>query len=230
EYYVSRAIASQGYRGKDTENRDWNFSLIPVVGIFICNFKVNGLEEDPVTYGGICNLRNGKPIGHSQCYVYIQLPCFRKEELECESLLDKWIYNIKNMGAAQRVAFKSDNEIFNYLDSVGSVAALDPKERHYYEAALKYSRDYNAVLATAREKAEAQGRAEGLAEGRAEGRAEGLAEGRAEGKAEGLAEGLAEGRNEEKYRIAAEMLNNGMDPKVISTITKLSIDEIERMR
>ena len=65
------------------------------------------------------------------------------------------------MGAAQKIAFRTDNDIFNYLDSVSSVAALDPKERYYYDAALRYSRDYHAVLETAKEKAEAEGRAEG---------------------------------------------------------------------
>ncbi|MBD5236633.1 MAG: hypothetical protein HDS62_03745, partial [Bacteroidales bacterium] len=123
EYYVARAIAAQGYKGKDDENKNWDFSLMPVVGVFICNFKVAGLGDSAVTYGGMCDLKTGKPIGKSQCFVYIQLPCFNKEEIECESLLDKWIYNIKHMGAAQKIAFRTDNDIFNYLDSVSSVAA-----------------------------------------------------------------------------------------------------------
>ncbi|MDE5842157.1 MAG: Rpn family recombination-promoting nuclease/putative transposase, partial [Muribaculaceae bacterium] len=163
EYYVARAIASQGFRGKNEEKESWDFSLMPVVGVFFCNFSVSGLEKEPVTYAGICNLHTGKPIGKSQCYVYIQLPNFTKDELECESQLDKWIYNIKNMGTSQRVSFKSDNDIFNYLNKVGSVAALNPMERDRYEAALRYSRDYHAVLNTAKEKAEAEGMAKGMA-------------------------------------------------------------------
>ena len=88
---------------------------------------MKGLEYDPVTYGGLCNLRTGKLIGGTQCYVYIQLPCFKKEEIECDTLLGKLIYNLKHMGAAQKVAFKSDNEIVDYLDSVSSVAASFPR-------------------------------------------------------------------------------------------------------
>ncbi len=100
---------------------------------------------------------------------YIQLPCFVKQEAECESKLDEWIYNIKNMGATQTVAFKDNDAIFNYLDSVSSVAALSHKERETYEAALRYSRDYHAILATAREKGMEKGRKEGLKEGIAKG-------------------------------------------------------------
>ncbi|MDE6537729.1 MAG: Rpn family recombination-promoting nuclease/putative transposase [Muribaculaceae bacterium] len=79
EYYVARAVAAQGYKGKDDENKNWDFSLMPVVGVFICNFKVAGLGDSAVTYGGMCDLKTGKPIGKSQCFVYIQLPCFNKK-------------------------------------------------------------------------------------------------------------------------------------------------------
>ncbi|MDE6536503.1 MAG: hypothetical protein K2M13_00445 [Muribaculaceae bacterium] len=127
------------------------------------------------------------------------------------------------MGAAQEVAFKTDNEIFKYLDSVSSVAALDPRERDYYEAALKYSRDYNAILSTAKEKAEAQGREEGLAKGLAQG----LAEGRAEGLAEGRAEGLMAGKKEEQRRIALEMLRQGISVDLVTHVTNLSIEEVQ---
>ena len=80
------------------------------------------------------------------------------------------------MGNMQRVSFKTDNDIFAYLESVSDVATLPPAERDIYEACLMRARDYNAVLETAKEKALAAGRAKGRAEGREEGRAEGLLE------------------------------------------------------
>ena len=225
EYYVSRAIASQGFKGKDEENHNWDFSLTPVVGVFICNFKVPGLEEDLLTYGGICNLRTGKPIGRSQCYAYIQLPYFRKEEEECESLLDKWIFNIKYMGIRQSVAFKADNEIFNYLDNVSSVAALNSDDRHLYESALRYARDYNAIMATAKEKAEAEGMQRGLQKGMEEG----LQKGMQEGMQKGMQKGMQEGELKEKYRIAREMLQQGVSRDFICNITKLTMEDIESL-
>ncbi|MDE6548005.1 MAG: hypothetical protein K2L22_03310 [Muribaculaceae bacterium] len=83
---------------------------------------------------------------------------------ECNTLLEQWIYNIKNMGRTQNVAFTEQNDIFRYLESVSNYAALTPEERDDYEAALMRVRDYNAVLVTAKEKAMEEGRAEGRAE------------------------------------------------------------------
>lgn len=104
-----------------------------------------------------------------QRYAFVQIPCFYKEKEECKTLLEQWIYNIKNMGKNQSVAFTEQNEIFKYLESVSNYAALTPEQRDDYEAALMRIRDDNAILVTAKEKAMAEGRAEGHAQGRAEG-------------------------------------------------------------
>lgn len=210
QYYVARALAAQGYKGKNEDNRNWTFSLTPVVSVFFCNFMVSGLEEDPVIYLGLCNLKSGKLVDESQRYVFIQLPCFRKPEGECESELDQWIYNIKNMGARQSVAFKNDNAVFNYLDSVSSVAALSLDEREKYEAALMYSRDYNAILATAKEKA----MVEGLKEGIAKGREEGIAKGREEGALDVIRD------------VVGRLRANGMDNQSIANILGKDLEQI----
>jgi len=67
-------------------------------------------------------------------------------------------------------------------------------------------------------------------EGRAEGRAEGLAEGRAEGRAEGLAEGRAEGLAESRNETAIAMLKRGMSNELVAEISKLSVEEVEKIK
>ena len=74
-------------------------------------------------------------------------------------MIDQWIYNIKNMGPMQEVAFKSKNEMKNARDALNQ---------------MRYA--YN------------DGEAKGFAKGKAEGRAEGKAEGRAETIAEKIQE------------------------------------------
>ncbi|MDE6007937.1 MAG: Rpn family recombination-promoting nuclease/putative transposase [Muribaculaceae bacterium] len=222
QYYVSRGISEQGYKGADSDCEVWDFSLVPVVGVFFCNFNVNGLEPKPVVKGSLRDDESGQPIGHWQRYAFIQLPCFKKEEAYCESKLEKWIYNIKNMGTTQSVAFTTDSDIFSYLRSVSNVAALSRPEREHYEACLKRARDYNAVLKSAKELA----MEEGLAEGRAEGRAVGLAEGRAEG----LAEGRAEGRAEANRITALNLLGMNVAPDVVAKATGLSVEEVEALK
>lgn len=55
------------------------------------------------------------------------------------------------------------------------------------------------------------------------------AEGRAEGHAEGRAEGIAEGRAEERIANARKMKLKGLDDRLISDITGLTIEEIGKL-
>jgi predicted transposase/invertase (TIGR01784 family) len=86
---------------------------------------------------------------------------------------------------------------------------MDPEERTTYESSLKYYRDMNNVVETAK------------GEGWDEGLAEGLAEGEEKGKAKGKAE--------EKIEIAINCLKKEMDIKTISMITGLTIAEVESL-
>lgn len=67
-------------------------------------------------------------------------------------------------------------------------------------------------------------------EGHLEGHAEGLVEGRAEGRAEGLMEGRAKGRFEQNIENARNMVNLGIPTELISQVTGLSIEEIDKLR
>lgn len=58
----------------------------------------------------------------------------------------------------------------------------------------------------------------------------GHAEGLEQGLAEGKAKGLAEGKHKTQIQIAKNMLAAGLDPKLISTTTGLSPDEINDLK
>lgn len=68
-------------------------------------------------------------------------------------------------------------------------------------------------------------REQGLAEGREEGRAEG----REEGLTEGRCLGVAEGRAQIKEEMIIEMLRKGISVELISDISKLSLEEINKI-
>ena len=99
-----------------------------------------------------------------------------------------------------------------------AIAGFTPEKKQYYRALMKDQRDYNSIIN--------QKFREGMEEGEIKGKAEGLAEGMMKGKAEGLAEGKAESAR----NIALEMLDRGMDPKLVAEITKLDISEIEKLK
>ena len=101
----------------------------------------------------------------------------------------------------QSVAFKTQDEIFEYLDNVSNVATLPPEERGVYEAALMRARDYNAQMKFARKKA----------------------------MAEGHAEGRAEGAKLEKISLVKSFAAQGVDLNIIAKATGLSIEKIHEI-
>lgn len=225
-YYLCRMIAEQGYKGSvdpadskeasDGEDADtkekkyWDYSVVPVVGIFFTNFFINGLRQKLLTRSRIMDEESHEPVGDDLRLVFIQIPAFNKTEDECVTPFDEWMFNLTHMDSMERMRFTSHQDIFRRLDRVANYATLSPEDRRQYDYDLKKARDYHAELAYARKEAITEGRAEGLAKGRAEGRAEGLAEGRAEAN----------------RQTARRMIELGMNPELISTATGLSIEEI----
>lgn len=138
------------------------------------------------------------------------------------------------MGTLQKIAFKTDNDDFEYLDSVSNVAALPEDERELYEDALKYALDRNDQMEYAIEQSLEQGLEQGLELGRKEGHEIGLAlggaEGRAEGHAEGRADGLAEGHAEAAKETARKLMQADFDDEFISGITGISKIDLQKIR
>ncbi len=132
-------------------------------------------------------------------YIFLELPSFKKEESECETDFERWIYVLKNMETLQRLPFKARNAVFKKLEEIVDIASMSKEERMRYDESIKVYRDQLAVMEFERNK--------GLAEGRAEGRAEGLAEG--------------------KESVARNLKRMGMDVETIVKATGLDPDVIE---
>ncbi len=84
-------------------------------------------------------------------------------------------------------------------------------------------------IAEGRTKGETMGLYKGEKIGLNKGRAEGLAEGRAEGRSEGEKIGRNKGAMKAQQEIAQNMLAQGADPRFVSTVTGLSLKEIEHL-
>jgi predicted transposase/invertase (TIGR01784 family) len=65
--------------------------------------------------------------------------------------------------------------------------------------------------------------------GRQEGLQEGRQEGLQEGRQEGLQEGEQKGRQEAIYKIARQLLDNGVDRSIVVQATGLSNDELNQL-
>lgn len=194
-YYLAADIYAQGEKGDG-----WDYKLTPVFGIFLMNFewknaKSQHLREDVCLY----NIQTESVFSYKMRMTFLKIPMMDKNADECETLLDRWIYLLKNMEKMEAIPQSFTNEpVFRRLGRVAQYAALSDKEKKAYRESLKIYRDNYAIAETER------------AEGRAEGRAQGRVEGRAQGRVEGRAETIAE-----KTKLAREM---GLSEDVIARL------------
>ena len=145
-YYLSRAISNQGEMGKD-----WKFSLCPVYGIFLLNYKM-GINSKFRTDVILADRDTGRMFSDKIRQVYLELPWFTKEPDDCETDFERWLYLLKHMDTLERMPFKARKAVFDKLLEVADVANLSKDERILYDEALKRYRDYKNTIDYAEEK------------------------------------------------------------------------------
>ena len=142
-------------------------------------------------------------------FIFIELPSFNKEEEECETDFERWIYILKNMETLNRLPFKARKAVFEKLEKIVDIASLSKEERMKYDESIKVYRDNLATISFAKN----QGKEEGLKEG----------------IEKGLKEGRKEGRKEGILSVARNLRSGGMSVEAIAAVTGLSIEEIEQL-
>lgn len=199
-FYLSKAIVNQGETGAD-----WRFDVKAIYGVFFMNFLLDGEKQKLRTDVILADRETGELFSDKLRQIFLALPLFDKEEDECETDFERWIYVLKNMETLDRMPFKARKAVFEKLEDIADVGALSKQERAVYDSSLKVYRDYLVTM----DAAKLEGRAEGLAEGRAE--------------------GLAEGEMKKQQEIARNMKSLGIPSDVIMQATGLTLEEVGQL-
>lgn len=168
-FYLSRAITQQAKKGI------WDFQLDAVYGVFFMNFVMNKdmpakIRTDVV----LADRDTGKVFNGKFRQIFIELPNFNKEEDECSTDFERWIYILKHMDTLDRMPFKARKAVFERLEKMASKANMTQEERAQYEEEWKFYNDYFNTLDFAQKKGLEEGRKKGMEEGRKEGKEEGM--------------------------------------------------------
>ena len=151
-FYLSQAISRQGERGAK-----WLFNLKAVYGVFFMNFRLKDFPPQLRSDVELAYRDSHLPFSDKLRFIFLQLPCFKKEEHECENDFERWIYVLKNMETLQRLPFKARKSVFEKLEQIVDIAALSKEDRMKYDESIKVYRDNEAVLEFALEKGRAEG-------------------------------------------------------------------------
>ncbi|MBP5524605.1 MAG: PD-(D/E)XK nuclease family transposase [Paludibacteraceae bacterium] len=156
-YYSSFAIREQGQKGKK-DNMPWDYCLSPVYVVGILNFEMDETNKsDRVISKVKLKDEDNKDFSDKLNFIFVEMPKFRKTEIELETFMDKWLYVIKNLYRLQDKPAALTEGIFKKLFEVAEIAAFSKNERYDYDENLKNYLDWFNVMRTVKN----EGRAEG---------------------------------------------------------------------
>lgn len=206
-YYSTFPISEQAKRG------DWNYELHDVYTIGILNFAFpeDKKADDDGIYREVklMDTRTKKVFYDKLTYIYVELENFKKTLEECTTILDKWLFCLKNMQNLMERPAELQGRIFERLFKTAEIAKFNTNERREYEVSMNSYREIKNSM----DSAEKAGIRKGIKKGRKEGREEGLKEGRQEGLQE----------------VAQKMKSEGFPLETISKLTGLTKKEIEEI-
>ena len=206
-YYSTFAIREQAVKGKE-----WNYHLEDVYTVGVLNFVFPNGEYPSDSFCHeikLTDVEDNHVFYDKLTFLYLEMPKFTKTEDELETMFDKWMFVLHNLGRLLDRPKALQDRVFQKLFEQAEIAHYSESERRQYFESQKEYWDNYSIMTTALNK--------------------GLRQGRAEGRAEGLAEGLAEGEAKANRENARRMKAKGYAIHDIAEVTGLSEEEIERL-
>ena len=206
-YYSTFPIQEQALKG------EWNFKLNTVYTVGVLDFIFDDhKKEDTLLH--IVELKNQhcEVFYEKLKFIYIELPKFKKSLEELETHFDKWLFLLKHLAELTTPPSPLQEDVFTELFDVAEIANFSPFEQRDYQNSLKYYRDMNNVVDTAR----------------GEGWQEGIEAGRQEGIEEGRQTGIEEGQRSLLHRLLLRTLGE-LPEDLKSQIDRLSLANLEAL-
>ena len=208
-YYATFPIREQAKKGT------WDFHLNAVYTLGLLNFVFDDDRDNPDYYHEVKLMDTDKKtvFYDKLTFIYLEIPKFRLEESQLHTMMEKWIYLLKNLSGLMSRPAALQERIFTRVFEQAEIAKFSSLELKQYEDSINAYRDILNALNTAKK----------------ESFEEGLAEGHEKGLAEGHEKGLAEGRQQEKTSIALSLKHSGVPTEVIIQATGLTEEEIQKL-
>lgn len=206
-YYSGFPIRNQVRLGE----RSYDYNDVYVIGIL--DFELSENITLPDEFINTFTYRNDKDSSASlttcSTLVTVELPKFRKQLSELETVGDKLMYCLRYQGGFSEIPKELQCPELEKMFGISNFATMTENEQNMYMREFKEMLDRESELSTAQSKGEAQGMAKGIAKG--------------------MAKGRAEGARENSLQIAKEMKLRNLPTGMISEITHLTPEQIEQL-
>jgi len=197
-YYASFPIQEQAQRGK------WRFDLKGVYTIGILNFVFPDDEYDDNCFHHEVKLMD--TADHHVFYdkltfIYIELPKFNKTVDQLETMMDKWLYVLRNLSRLNERPQELSDRVFTQLFRQAEIAAFSPDDRARYQESVRTFRDIDNTVYSAHRR----------------------------GVAEGVQQGIQQGLQQGLEQVATTLLRNGFSPEMVVENTGLTLEQVQEI-
>ena len=145
-YYASFPIQEQALQGT------WDYRLAPVYTVGVLDFVFDDHKHQSTLIHTVeLKDQNCQVFYDKLKFIYIELPKFTKTLAQLQTHLDKWLFLLKHLPDLTDRPEPLQEEIFNQLFDVAEIANFSRMEQDSYQNSLKYYRDLNNVVDTARQ-------------------------------------------------------------------------------
>jgi predicted transposase/invertase (TIGR01784 family) len=151
-YYATFPIQSQAPKGE----WDYQLSAVYTVGVLDFVFDDHRHEADVVHVVELKN-QHCEVFYDKLKFIYLELPKFTKSLDELASHADKWLYLLKHLSKLDEPPAVLAEGVLTQLFEVAEIANFSVAEQDSYQDSLKYYRDLNNVVDTARQEGEQTG-------------------------------------------------------------------------
>jgi predicted transposase/invertase (TIGR01784 family) len=202
QYYTAKDYSLQLLAGEDYQ------LLNPTYFIGILNFPF-GTNTSYYTKHLTTDQETGEHLLADMQYAFIQLTKFKKKESELVTIVDKWTYFLKNARKLKLVPGNTDDEGLKEAYEEAEMFNWSKDTLMAYTAAGMREHDARNELEKAKD--------------------DGKEEGRVEGIEIGMEKGVEEGKKNEKLNVARNLLVEGATVALVSKVTGLSIEEVQKI-
>ena len=226
-YYSTFPIVQQAPKGGE-----WNYELKAVYVIAILGFVFEDDEDEPEKYRydvKLTDIVTHKVFYDKLTFIYLAMPKFNKELDQIETHFEKWMFLLKNLKNLDDHPDEFREYIFERLFEAAEVAKLSQTEYLQYVENIKNIRDWNNCFDTALSRATVKATEKGMKKGMKKGIKEGLEKGIKMGMEKGIKKGIKKGIEKEREVVVINCNNAGFSLEVISKITGLTIEEIQKI-
>lgn len=163
-YFKDRSIcySTIAIRDQAVKGRQWDYHLEDVYTIGVLNFEFPNNEYPADSFRHEIKLKDVEDnhvFYDKLTFVYLEMPKFTKTEDELETMFDKWMFVLHNLGALLDRPKALQDRVFKKLFEQAEIASYNETERRQYFESQKEYWDYYSTMKTALKKGLAQGEA-----------------------------------------------------------------------